>query len=484
MHRIAQPRHLRAVISDDLVGQRLRQVGTLGQPDRAAFGDQHADRVGDAFVLRDAERLVDQREDDPARIDRQLAPRRGGEVRRGLRVYRRAREQRDERAAGLVVGHGQRAVTMLMDPPRRRALGRDVDDHRHQPIRRDMPGEIRAMLDAVLQDGDPRGGAGQRREPARRRRDVIGLGRDQHPVDRPRLGGIGKDLRRRADRPARRLDHQVVDRRTHAQAHLMARDLGEPRRNRRADRAGAVVALVGVVNVPIIYFSVKWWNTLHQGASVSLTLNYTLPISGPSAYTITVNGATLKLNGAGLRTKVIFKVYALGLYLPEKKSTVAEILAAEGPRRVKIVVLRELTSEEFGKAFMSGLNDNTDQAERAKLVPQTKQFGEMFAMFPALKKGDVLTVDWIPGTGSQVMLNGKNVGGVLPDVAFYNAILRIWLGDKPVDSSLKPQLLEDSAARFSLDCLNSGAGGHGAQFGGHGLQAAHRVLSAHPHAAA
>ena len=40
---------------------------------------------------------------------------------------------------------------------------------------------------------------------------------------------------------------------------------------RRADKAGAVLALVGVVNVPIIYFSVQWWNTLHQGASVSIT---------------------------------------------------------------------------------------------------------------------------------------------------------------------------------------------------------------------
>jgi heme exporter protein C len=40
---------------------------------------------------------------------------------------------------------------------------------------------------------------------------------------------------------------------------------------RRADHAGAVLALVGVVNVPIIYFSVKWWNTLHQGSSISLT---------------------------------------------------------------------------------------------------------------------------------------------------------------------------------------------------------------------
>src|SRR5260221_74991 len=40
---------------------------------------------------------------------------------------------------------------------------------------------------------------------------------------------------------------------------------------RRADRAGALIAIVGVVNIPIIYYSVKWWNTLHQGASVSLT---------------------------------------------------------------------------------------------------------------------------------------------------------------------------------------------------------------------
>ncbi|MBP9712621.1 MAG: cytochrome c biogenesis protein CcsA [Sterolibacterium sp.] len=40
---------------------------------------------------------------------------------------------------------------------------------------------------------------------------------------------------------------------------------------RRADKAGAILALVGVVNVPIIYFSVKWWNTLHQGASISMT---------------------------------------------------------------------------------------------------------------------------------------------------------------------------------------------------------------------
>lgn len=160
--------------------------------------------------------------------------------------------------------------------------------------------------------------------------------------------------------------------------------------------------------------------------------------------TATVAGQQLKLNGAGLRTKVIFKVYALGLYLPEKKTTVNEVLGAQGPRRTQIVIMRELSSDEFGQAFMSGLTSNTEQSERNKILPQTKQFGEMFASIPGLKKGDVLTVDWIPGTGTQCMLNGKKIGEVLPDLAFYNAILRIWIGDKPADSSLKPLLLGEA----------------------------------------
>jgi heme exporter protein C len=60
---------------------------------------------------------------------------------------------------------------------------------------------------------------------------------------------------------------------------------------RRADRAGAVLALVGVVNIPIIYFSVKWWNTLHQGASVSLT-------TAPSMAAVMLTGMLLVTLGA------------------------------------------------------------------------------------------------------------------------------------------------------------------------------------------
>jgi hypothetical protein len=160
--------------------------------------------------------------------------------------------------------------------------------------------------------------------------------------------------------------------------------------------------------------------------------------------TAKVAGKELKLNGVGVRTKFIIKVYAAGLYLPEKKTSAAEVLKLEGPRRMTLVMLREVSSDSFGKAFMDGLNDNVDNAEKMKLVPQISKFGEMFAMLEALKKGDVLHLDWIPGSGTQCELNGKKIGEVVPDIAFYNAVLRIWLGDKPVDRSLKPALLGEA----------------------------------------
>jgi hypothetical protein len=157
--------------------------------------------------------------------------------------------------------------------------------------------------------------------------------------------------------------------------------------------------------------------------------------------TVTVAGKELKLNGAGLRTKVIFKVYAAALYLADKKTTVPDVLSSAGPRRVIINMLREVSSDEFGKSFMEGLNSNTDKVERIRILPQTMKLGEVFAQIQTLKKGDQILLDWLPGEGMQCYLNGKKLGELMPDVAFYNAVLRIWLGDKPVDSSLKPALL-------------------------------------------
>lgn len=160
--------------------------------------------------------------------------------------------------------------------------------------------------------------------------------------------------------------------------------------------------------------------------------------------TAKVAGKDLKLNGAGMRTKLVFKVYAAGLYLPEKKNNVPDILKQDGPRRITLQMARDVSSEDFGKAFTDGLNDNVDKADKAKIASQISKLGAIFASVDGLKKGDVLHIDWIPGTGTVCELNGKKLGDTIPDLAFYNALLRIWLGDKPVDRSLKPALLGDA----------------------------------------
>lgn len=157
--------------------------------------------------------------------------------------------------------------------------------------------------------------------------------------------------------------------------------------------------------------------------------------------TVKVGGKELKVNGAGVRVRIVVKVYSMVLYLPEKKDTTAGVLETTGPRRFSLGLLREVTGDELGQAFMAGITANTDKAERSKFVNQLAQFGETFVNIPQGKKGDIISVDWVPDTGTVMYLNGKPIGEPMKDIAFYNAVLKIWLGDKPVDSSLKPALL-------------------------------------------
>ncbi|SDA68835.1 MULTISPECIES: chalcone isomerase family protein [unclassified Janthinobacterium] len=161
--------------------------------------------------------------------------------------------------------------------------------------------------------------------------------------------------------------------------------------------------------------------------------------------TVQLANRELKLNGAGVRYKVIFKVYTIALYLPEKKTQLTDILALPGPRRLEIVMLRDITSDELGQAFMQGLNRSSDQADRTRLLSQTMQFGAMFEMVPGLKKGDILTVDWLPDEGTLCRLNGKQIGDRVPELAFYNALLKIWIGAHPADTQLRAHLLGDVA---------------------------------------
>lgn len=155
---------------------------------------------------------------------------------------------------------------------------------------------------------------------------------------------------------------------------------------------------------------------------------------------MTVGGKSLTLNGLGVRHKLV-KVYAIGLYLTEKKSSTPDVLALTGPKRFRMVTLREITSDELAQAVLAGINKNLDKDEKTKYVSQLTKFGELFNEVEGGKKGDVIIGDYIPGTGTVVLFNGKPLGQPLPDLGFYNAILRIWIGNNPADPTLKPLLL-------------------------------------------
>lgn len=159
----------------------------------------------------------------------------------------------------------------------------------------------------------------------------------------------------------------------------------------------------------------------------------------------TESNATLKLNGVGIRYKIkIFKVYIAALYLPEPKNTTEAILGLPGPKKINLTMLRELSSDTLGQAFMDGVKRNTDRSDRVKLTDQFLKFGQLFSTVPELKKGDLISMEWVPGVGTDMFINGKKIGETFQDVAFFNSILKIWLGENPVDGMLKAELLGGS----------------------------------------
>lgn len=153
---------------------------------------------------------------------------------------------------------------------------------------------------------------------------------------------------------------------------------------------------------------------------------------------VRVGAGELVLNGAGIRTRAIFKVYVGALYLAEKKSVAADVLAQKGAKRVALTLLRDLSVKQLNEAFEKGIQANHSAAELETLKPR---IAELLALFADGKEGDVIVLDFLPEAGTAVSLNGQAKGKPIPGEDFYRAVLRIWLGDKPVDGELKDGML-------------------------------------------
>jgi hypothetical protein len=156
--------------------------------------------------------------------------------------------------------------------------------------------------------------------------------------------------------------------------------------------------------------------------------------------TAQVGNATLQLNGGGLRTKFFIKIYVSALYLPQKQPLADSVIADEHEHRVALHMLHELSSKKLYGAFSEAIEVNHSQAELAALGAQLKQMAQIFDEVKEVKPGDVITLDYLPASGTQISVNGA-ARGTIAGEAFNRALLRIWLGSKPVQDDLKKAML-------------------------------------------
>jgi hypothetical protein len=145
----------------------------------------------------------------------------------------------------------------------------------------------------------------------------------------------------------------------------------------------------------------------------------------------------LSLAGAGLRKRVFFQVYAIGLYVRDRK---ADPISQPGPKRVQIHMLRDVGADTFTEALAEGIKANHSEAEAKALEPRVKQLASTIAEIKEAKKGMTIALDW-NASATQVVIDGKAAGRPIEGEDFYRALLRIWLGDRPVQDDLKKALL-------------------------------------------
>ena len=153
-----------------------------------------------------------------------------------------------------------------------------------------------------------------------------------------------------------------------------------------------------------------------------------------------VGGTELTLNGAGVRKRLFFEVYAIGLYVQQKNANAAQLIDQPGPKRVAIHMLRNVSADAFNEALGEGIRANHSEAEVKAFEPRLKELGAIMDQVKEARKGMAIGLDWT-GTETQVLINGKPAGKPIAGADFYKALLKIWLGDKPVQDDLKQALL-------------------------------------------
>ena len=142
--------------------------------------------------------------------------------------------------------------------------------------------------------------------------------------------------------------------------------------------------------------------------------------------TVDAGGQALVLNGAALRKKAVFKVYVAGLYLPAKNTDASAILAADGPRELRMEFVRDVGKDKMCEAWDESLKNNTPDADGQL----QGEFKELCGWMQDLKKGDVMSFTYLPASGTTVAIAGQTKGSIAGK-PFADALFKSWIGPKP-----------------------------------------------------
>lgn len=153
---------------------------------------------------------------------------------------------------------------------------------------------------------------------------------------------------------------------------------------------------------------------------------------------LSVGGQELVLNGAGIRSRLVFKVYVGALYLPAKAGSLDAVLG-KVPRRVQLTLLRDLSADDLVGALVEGLENNNTATDLAAIKPQTDQMVALMKAIGQAKTGGVVTIDFVDAE-TRLSYAGKALGAI-PGAPFNAALMRVWLGDKPAQADLKKAML-------------------------------------------
>jgi hypothetical protein len=156
---------------------------------------------------------------------------------------------------------------------------------------------------------------------------------------------------------------------------------------------------------------------------------------------IRLGDSELVLNGLGVRAVMMFKGYAAGLYLPVKVRSAAQVLAQPGAKRLQMRMLVDVPSKEFVKAIDVGMRRNHTEAEHAALQERIDRFDSAVLAVGTVNKGDIVNLDFVPASGFVLTINGKPRGEPIPGADLYAGVLKIFIGERPVDKKLKAGLL-------------------------------------------